>query len=467
MGKILGYFLMPHPPIIVPEIGKGEQSKASATVEACVKVADEINNLNPDTLIIITPHGPVFGDAISVADGTHLSGDFSNFNAPDVEFNAVINSSLTEGIVKYAFGMGIPMVAINEDSAGRFNIDYELDHGVMVPLYFINKKNTNYKLVHITYGLLSEVELYKFGIAIKQAVEHSSSNAVIVASGDLSHKVTHEAPYGYSPHGKSFDEELLNLLKTGDVLGIFKMDKNMIECAGECGLRSVYILLGSMDQQKFKGEILSYEAPFGIGYGVAKLTTSEGGEIDFVEKITNLKDEAMKIIRASEDEYVRLARETLEHYVKTGEFITVPSYVTEDMLNEKRGVFVSLKKDGELRGCIGTVFPAYDNITEEIMRNAIEAGERDPRFNPVEEEELYEIVYSVDVLMPAEKSSKGMLDPKKYGVIVRSGYRTGLLLPDLSGVDTVDEQISIALKKAGIEEDENYSIERFEVIRHK
>jgi len=137
------------------------------------------------------------------------------------------------------------------------------------------------------------------------------------------------------------------------------------------------------------------------------------------------------------------------------------------MLNEKQGVFVSLKKDGELRGCIGTVFPAYDNITDEIMKNAIEAGERDPRFNPVEEDELYDIVYSVDVLMPAEKSSREMLNPKKYGVIVRSGYRTGLLLPDLSGVDTIDEQISIALKKAGIEEDENYSIERFEVIRHK
>ena len=137
------------------------------------------------------------------------------------------------------------------------------------------------------------------------------------------------------------------------------------------------------------------------------------------------------------------------------------------MLKEKRGVFVSLKKDGDLRGCIGTVFPTYDNIAEEIMRNAIEAGERDPRFNAVVEKELSDIVYSVDVLMPSEKASREMLDPKKYGVIVRSAFRTGLLLPDLSGVDTVDEQISIALKKAGIKENENYSIERFEIIRHK
>ncbi|KZL91219.1 AmmeMemoRadiSam system protein A [Clostridium magnum] len=467
MSNILGYYLMPHPPIIIPEIGKGEERKASATMEACIKVADEINKLNPDTIIIITPHGPVFRDAISVSDSDYLSGDFSNFNAPDVQFNSVLNSSLTEEIVKYAFGMGIPMVAISEDSAGRFNIEYELDHGTMVPLYFINQKLNNYKLVHITYGFLSEVELYKFGVVIKQAVERSNTKAVIIASGDLSHRVTEDAPYGYSPHGKTFDTELLDMLKNGNALNIFKMDKNIIESAGECGLRSVYILLGTMDQENFKGEVLSYEAPFGIGYGVVKLSTSEGGAVDIVEKISNLKDEAMKVIRDSEDEYVRLARETLEYHVKTGKFIATPSYVTKEMLNEKRGVFVSLKMDGELRGCIGTVFPSYDNIAEEIMKNAIEAGERDPRFNPVEEEELNNIVYSVDVLMPAEKASKEMLDPKKFGVIVRSGHRTGLLLPDLSGVDTVKEQISIALNKAGIEENENYSIERFEVIRHK
>lgn len=137
------------------------------------------------------------------------------------------------------------------------------------------------------------------------------------------------------------------------------------------------------------------------------------------------------------------------------------------MLKEERGVFVSLKKDGELRGCIGTIFPAYDNIAEEIVHNAIEAGERDSRFNPVEKEELCNIVYSVDVLMPAEKASREDLDPKKYGVIVRSTSRSGLLLPDLSGVDTVDEQLEIALRKAGIGDHETYSIERFEVVRHK
>lgn len=127
-----------------------------------------------------------------------------------------------------------------------------------------------------------------------------------------------------------------------------------------------------------------------------------------------------------------------------------------------------MHKDGELRGCIGTVYPLKNNIAEEIIRNAVSAGTEDPRFYPVEIDELDDIVYSVDVLTkPEPVKSKDDLDVKKYGVIVRSGYKSGLLLPDLEGVDTVDQQISIALRKAGIAPNEKYTIERFEVVRHK
>ncbi|MBI6871364.1 AmmeMemoRadiSam system protein A [Clostridium aciditolerans] len=467
MGKILGHFIMPHPPILVSEVGKGEELDASLTIDACFNVAKEISELKPETIIIITPHGPMFRDAIALTDSNHISGDFGNFNSPDVEFDITIDLNLTESIKNYAHGMGVPTIAINEDIAGRYNISHELDHGAMVPLYFVNKEYSNYKLVHITYGLLSETDLYKFGISIKQAVELSNTNVVVIASGDLSHKLNDKAPYGYSPEGKVFDEKILELLKSGDVMGVFDMDKDMIESAGECGLRSFDILLGTMEGRKISGEILSYEGPFGIGYGVMRFNADEMDDKNYLEKIIDKRKNTMKKIRDNEDKYVKLARETLEHHVKTGETIAMPGYVTEDMLSEQRGVFVSLKKDGELRGCIGTIFPAYENTAEEIIRNAIEAGERDPRFSPVEEEELDDIIYSVDVLMPPEEASRETLDPKKYGVIVRSGRKTGLLLPDLSGVDTATEQIDIALKKAGINPLENYKIERFEVIRHK
>ncbi|QAA35337.1 AmmeMemoRadiSam system protein A [Clostridium manihotivorum] len=137
------------------------------------------------------------------------------------------------------------------------------------------------------------------------------------------------------------------------------------------------------------------------------------------------------------------------------------------MKNMQRGVFVSLKKHGDLRGCIGTIFPATDSVAKEIIRNAIEAGLNDPRFYEVEEEELMDIDFSVDVLTEPEVASKEDLNPSEYGVIVRHMGKTGLLLPDLEGVDTVEEQLSIALEKGNIDPDEDYTIQRFQVIRHK
>ncbi|HPL52554.1 MAG TPA: AmmeMemoRadiSam system protein A, partial [Bacillota bacterium] len=169
----------------------------------------------------------------------------------------------------------------------------------------------------------------------------------------------------------------------------------------------------------------------------------------------------------SSDPYVKLAIETLETYVRTGNKIEIPEDLPEEMLTDRAGVFVSLKKYGELRGCIGTIAPTTINIAAEIIQNAISAGIRDPRFSPVRKEELSDLVYSVDVLgEPEPIESKKELNVKKYGVIVRSGYRTGLLLPNLEGVDTVDYQVSIALQKAGIRSNEPYEMERFEVIRH-
>ena len=140
--------------------------------------------------------------------------------------------------------------------------------------------------------------------------------------------------------------------------------------------------------------------------------------------------------------------------------------VPEELRRSRAGVFVSLKKFGELRGCIGTIDPVTGSIAEEIMRNAVSAGTQDPRFDPVTKEELPYLIYDVDVLSPAERADRDKLDPRRYGVIVTSGSKRGLLLPNLDGVDTVEQQLAIALRKAGIGPGELYFIERFEVVRH-
>jgi AmmeMemoRadiSam system protein A len=164
---------------------------------------------------------------------------------------------------------------------------------------------------------------------------------------------------------------------------------------------------------------------------------------------------------------VKLAKETVEKYILEGETAQPPSELAPEM-KERAGVFVSIKKRGELRGCIGTFAPCTKNIASEIIQNAVSAATCDPRFAPVSPEELNSLEYSVDVLTKAEKvSSKNELDPKRYGVIVKQGERKGLLLPDLEGVDTVEEQISIAAMKAGIYSPEYVELYRFEVKRYK
>jgi len=162
-----------------------------------------------------------------------------------------------------------------------------------------------------------------------------------------------------------------------------------------------------------------------------------------------------------------LARKTVEAYIREGRIIKPPEFILPEMA-EKAGVFVSLKKHGQLRGCIGTYMPTCENVTLETIRNAMSAATQDYRFPPVEKDELGELVYSVDVLSPPEKVKDiAELDPKKYGIIVMSGERKGLLLPDLEGVDTVEEQLRMTRMKAGILPQEEVDIYRFEVKRYK
>ena len=166
--------------------------------------------------------------------------------------------------------------------------------------------------------------------------------------------------------------------------------------------------------------------------------------------------------------HIQLARYSLEHYVKTGKTAEFPADISAELTSRQVGVFVCIKSHGQLRGCIGTIAPVTESIAHEILRNAVSAASEDPRFPPVSESELADLVYTVDVLAPPEPiDSLEMLDVKRYGVIVTSGYRRGLLLPNLDGVDTVDEQLSIAMQKAGIREGESVQLERFEVVRYE
>ncbi len=463
--SILGYYLMPHPPIIIPTIGKGQEKKIQLTIDACNKVGEEIKNLKPETIVLITPHGTMFSDAIAISNEDCIKGDLMNFRDFDTVIKADIDKEFNQTLINLCEDNNVSAAGIDSNLLGRFGKKYELDHGAVVPLYFINKHYKNYKLVHITYSILSDIELYKFGMMIKETVENLNKNIVIIASGDLSHKLSNDGPYAYSPQGEKFDKAFIQNLKEGDVLSVFNMDKCMVEEAGECGLRSVNILLGTMEGMKVKGELLSYEGTFGVGYAVMKF---EGGENDesIIDKLIKEKEENFNKKISSSNPYVRLARESLNEYYINNKVLKPSNDLPKEMLNKRHGVFVSLKKYGNLRGCIGTILPTTDSVAEEIIKNAIQAATSDPRFMKVSKEELKELDISVDVLTDPVKATKKGLNPKIYGVIVTKGNKRGLLLPDLEGVDTVDEQLEIACQKANIY-DEDYEIEKFQVIRYK
>ena len=464
MGKILSFYTMPHPPIIIPAVGRGEEKKIKKTQIACEAIGDEVKSLKPDAIIIITPHGPFFSDAVALSSGDKIEGNLRRFGAYNEGITVDINLPLTNKIIEYAREDGIECAKIDSLSSKEYNIEYELDHGSIVPLYFINKKYKDYNLVHITYGALSKVQLYKFGMNIKKAVEESGLNAVFIASGDLSHRLKEYGPYEYNENGEKFDKKILYLLEKGDVLGVFTMDEALVKEAGECGLRSYYIMLGAMNKSNIEGKVLSYEGTFGVGYGVMTFKLNKS-EKDNLEELINALDSKYKG-KESGDVYVTLAKESLTYYLTHGTYMNIPEHLPDNMKNEKNGVFVSLKKEGALRGCIGTIFPSTNSVAQEIIRNAVEAGMYDPRFMPVTEDEIPLIDFSVDVLSNIDKAKIEELDPKVYGIIITSGRKKGVLLPALQGVDTVEEQINIVLKKAGIDKAEDFTIEKFKVVRH-
>lgn len=469
MGSFISSYIFPHPPIIIPEIGRGEENNASSTVNATKRAAQEIKKEKPTTIIITTPHGPAFSDYIYIPLQSRLKGDLGKFGAGNVKMEVETNISLAEDIVTRARQEGITAGDIEESILKKYGHSSSMDHGVTVPLYYVNKEYADYKLVYISVALMPFEELYRFGMCIKRAVEESNERVVLIASGDLSHRLTHDAPYGFNKHGREFDDLLIKSVEELDVETLMGMDEDFCRDAGECGLRSFLMMFGALDGYSLKPDIYSYEGPFGVGYSIARIGVGEkAGTTNILSKVREAKMKKLEGVRKNEDPYVRLARKSLETYIREQRVLKVPDDLPEEMLINEAGTFVSIKKDGQLRGCIGTTEATRNNVAEEIIYNAISSGTRDPRFDPVEEEELDELVYSVDVLGKTEPiASMEELDVIRYGVIVKTGRRSGLLLPNLDGVDTPEQQVSIALQKAGIKQGEKYEMERFEVIRHK
>lgn len=459
--SVIGAVILPHPPVILPEVGRGNEKEIRATTEAYVKAAERVARWKPDVLIISSPHSACYADYFSVLPGKSARGSMASFGAPSLTFDLDFDADLRKEFLRRAQEIGL--------DAGTLGRRSELDHGVCVPLYFLRKAGVWCPAVVTGLSGFSPEDHYRLGRCTAEAAEALGRRAVFIASGDLSHRLKEDGPYGFSPEGPLFDRQVTEAAASADFLKFLRMDQDFADRAGECGLRSFQIMAGALDGLAVEPELLSYEGPFGVGYAVAVFTVSGKDESRRLDRVSEeMEKTLLDKVREGEDPYVRLARLSLETFVRTGRRLSaLPDGLPGDMLERRAGAFVSLHKRGALRGCIGTIAATASNVALEIVRNAVSAGTEDPRFPPVRRSELSSLVYSVDVLGPAESvPGPECLDARRYGVIVSCGGRRGLLLPDLEGVDTPEEQIDIARRKGGIGADERYTLERFEVVRH-
>ncbi len=301
---------------------------------------------------------------------------------------------------------------------------------------------------------------------MQKACEVLGRDIAFIASGDLSHRLTSDAPAGYNAKGCVFDSQVEEILREGAFERLFELDDSLIHDAGECGFRSLLMLAGVFDGFAVETRVLSYEGPYGVGYMIAwTKSVGRGQEESLMDRIQSHKSPDTN---QTLSEPAKLAKEAIETFVKEGRIISPGKDLPRYMLNDQAAAFICIKKSGALRGCIGTTEPVRPNLAEEIIRNAIEAACHDPRFPGVGVHELPGLLYTVDVLgKPEPIPDISYLDCNQYGVIVESGFRRGLLLPDIEGVDTVEDQVAIARRKAGIAPSEPVTLHRFTVTRYR
>ena len=452
--------MVPHPPMIVPAIGRGSESQIAETTAAYDEVARQISELQPDTIIITSPHSIMYADYFHISPGNKAKGSFSQFNAPQVSFEEEYDQKLVTKLCELAKKEDFPAGILGERNAS-------LDHGTMVPLWFIRKYYTGGKIVRIGLSGLDLTRHYHFGQMIAKAVDECEVNAVLIASGDLSHKLQAYGPYGFTKEGPEYDERIMDVCSRAAFGELFDFSEDFCDKAAECGHRSFVIMAGAFDGHSVKAEKLSHQDVTGVGYGICTFYPEEKNEDrHFLKKYQEEVLHKLAIKKENSDVYVRLARAAVEEYVVHGKRVDLGE-ADEELLKSKAGTFVSIHENGLLRGCIGTISAAEDCIGEEIISNAISACSRDPRFDPIGVDELKWLDISVDVLGEAEDiDSMDLLDTKRYGVIVSQGRSRGLLLPDLEGVDSVKQQVEIAARKGGVDLDRPYQLQRFEVIRH-
>jgi AmmeMemoRadiSam system protein A/AmmeMemoRadiSam system protein B len=459
--------IAPHPPIMVPEVGGEAIEDVRGSITAMEELTRRVIECGAITIVLVSPHAPLDAKAFVAYQTPLLHGDFADFRAPAATVEFPLDGELLQAI---------KTAAADEDYAVTPIKGQNLDHGSAVPLYFLQRNGWSGSVVGLGYSFLSNEDHLNFGACIRQAVDRVGRSVAFIASGDLSHRLKPSAPAGYNHTAYLFDAQVVEALHDNAAGRIIDIDQDLRRRAGECGYRSMLVVLGATRELPGAAEVLHYEAPFGVGYLVAQLTNSVIPTNSAVPTNSTpaAKNEAAEPSSdsAADESLVKalpsLARQAVETFVLTGKCLSVPP--ATGIVSVPAACFVSIKtRSGDLRGCIGTIEPTNETLAEEVILNAVNAATRDPRFKPVTADELAGLRYSVDILGATEPATLEDLDPATYGVIVEdeASRLRALLLPDIEGVDTVDRQVGIAMRKAGIPPGTPVKLSRFLVQRFR
>ncbi len=260
MGILAG-FMVPHPPLIIPDVGGGEEKKIQKTIDAYQKVAETIGRLQPETIVILSPHQIMYADYFHISPGQGAKGDFGQFRARRTSMEVSYDTEFVHALCETAEAAGLQAGTLGER-------ERKLDHGTMVPLYFVNQHWTGYRLVRIGLSGLPLTAHYRLGQCIRETAQSLGRNTVVIASGDLSHKLKDDGPYGFQEEGPVYDGRIMDVMGRGAFGELLEFSEDFCEKAAECGHRSFTILAGAFDRTGVEVTQLSYEGPFGVGYGV-------------------------------------------------------------------------------------------------------------------------------------------------------------------------------------------------------
>lgn len=429
--------LLPHAPILVPPVGGPRGLRAQATTQAMRQASEAVVASRPDALVLISPHMPRHHHAFGLA--SQVRGDLAAFDCPEAAINLPSAPALRQRVESFGSRAGLHF----HDTSHA-----PLDHGATVPLWFLAEAGWNGPTLVLGIGQGTGNQLGALGDTLREAARDLGLRIAVVASGDMSHRLTPDAPCGHHPRAADSDAAFIRLLRAGRYDEISRMDPTLLELAAEDATETTRIAVAAAKGDTTGHRVLSYEGPFGVGYGVALLCHHPATH--------GLGADLLQIARMSLESAVR----GIPH---------PPPDPKSGPLTARHGVFVTLHRDtGELRGCIGTLAPHYAHVAEETWLMAREAALSDSRFAPVEPAELDHLVIDVSVLSaPEPVDSVEDLDPARYGVIVRSpDGRCGTLLPDIPGIDSPREQVAIARRKAGIRPDEGVRLERYSIAKY-